>query len=103
MSLSSTINKVVHSGNGATTEWPFSFPVLEADHLAVILTDVSGVETTLSPTLYGIAGIGSPSGGAVAELVGIECGVVSGVFNLELSGIEVPDWRPRHDKHYHEA
>lgn len=41
--------------------------------------------------------------GAVAELVGIECGVVSGVFNLELSGIEVPDWRPRHDKHYHEA
>jgi len=25
------------------------------------------------------------------------------VFNLESSGIEVPDWRPRHDKHYHEA
>ena len=43
------------------------------------------------------------SEGAVAELVGIECGVVSGVFNLESSGIEVPDWRPRHDKHYHEA
>jgi hypothetical protein len=43
------------------------------------------------------------SSGAVAELVGIECGVVSGVFNLESSGIEVPDWRPRHDKHYHEA
>ena len=41
--------------------------------------------------------------GAVAGLVGIECGVVSGVFNLESSGIEVPDWRPRHDKHYHEA
>ena len=39
------------------------------------------------------------SAGAVAELVGIECGVVSGVFNLESSGIEVPDWRPRHDKH----
>lgn len=44
-----------------------------------------------------------PQAGAVAELVGIECGVVSGVFNLESSGIEVPDWRPRHDKHYHEA
>ena len=41
--------------------------------------------------------------GPVAELVGIEGGVVSGVFNLESSGIEVPDWRPRHDKHYHEA
>ena len=41
--------------------------------------------------------------GAVAELVGIECGVVSGVFNLESTGIEAPAWRPRHDKHYHEA
>jgi hypothetical protein len=36
---------------------------------------------------------------AVAELVGIEGGVVSGVFNLESSGVEAPDWRPRHDKH----
>ena len=41
--------------------------------------------------------------GAVAELVGIEVGVVSGVFNLESSGVEAPDWRPRHDKQYHEA
>ena len=44
-----------------------------------------------------------PGRGAVAELVGIGCGVVSGVFNLESSGIEAPDWRPRHDEHYHEA
>ena len=41
--------------------------------------------------------------GAVAGLVGIEGGVVSGVFNLELSGVGASDWRPRHDKHYHEA
>jgi hypothetical protein len=40
---------------------------------------------------------------AVAELVGIECGVVSGVINLESSGVEAPDRRPRHDEHYHEA
>jgi hypothetical protein len=39
----------------------------------------------------------------VARLVGIECGVVSGVINLESSGAEAPDWRPRHDEHYHEA
>jgi hypothetical protein len=39
----------------------------------------------------------------VAGLVGIEGGVVSGVINLEPSGVEVPDWRPRHDEHYHEA
>jgi hypothetical protein len=34
--------------------------------------------------------------GGVAGMVGIESGVVSGVFNLESSGVEVPDWRPRH-------
>ena len=42
-------------------------------------------------------------GGAVAELVGIEGGVVSGVINLESSGVEASDWRPRHDEPYHEA
>jgi hypothetical protein len=42
-------------------------------------------------------------GGAVAGLVGIEGGVVSGVFNLESSGVEAPARRPRHDEHYHEA
>jgi hypothetical protein len=36
-------------------------------------------------------------------LVGIEGGVVSGVFNLESSGVEAPDWRLRYEKHYHEA
>ena len=41
--------------------------------------------------------------GAVARLVGMKGGVVSGVFNLESSGVEAPDWRPRHDKQYHEA
>ena len=41
--------------------------------------------------------------GAVAELVGNEGGVVSGVFNLESSGVEAPDRRPRHEEHYHEA
>jgi hypothetical protein len=65
LSLSSTINKVICNGNGATTEWPFSFPVLDTDHLAVFFTDASGIETMLSPALYGVAGIGSPSGGAV--------------------------------------
>jgi hypothetical protein len=42
-------------------------------------------------------------GGAVAGLVGIECGVVSGVINLESSGVEASDWRPRHDKQYYAA
>jgi chromosome segregation ATPase len=46
---------------------------------------------------------GGPTIGPVAELVGIESGVVSGVFNLESSGVSASDWRPRHDEHYHEA
>src|SRR5664280_2446684 len=40
----------------------------------------------------------SISVGSVARLVGIEGGVVSGVFNLESSGVEAPDWRLRHDQ-----
>jgi hypothetical protein len=40
---------------------------------------------------------------AVARLVGIVVGVVSGVINVESSDVEAPDWRPRHDEHYHEA
>src|SRR5258708_35842285 len=39
----------------------------------------------------------------VAGLVGNEGGVVSGVINLESSGVEAPDWRPRHDEHYPET
>jgi len=37
--------------------------------------------------------------GAVAGVVEIGVGVVSGVFNLESSGVDAPDWRPRHDEH----
>jgi hypothetical protein len=37
--------------------------------------------------------------GAVAGVVGIEVGVVSGVFNLESSGVDALDWRPRHEEH----
>jgi hypothetical protein len=43
------------------------------------------------------------SAGAVGELVGIDGGVVSGVINLESSGVEASDWRPRHDERYYEA
>jgi hypothetical protein len=46
--------------------------------------------------------LGSPRRG-VSGLVGNEGGVVSGVINLESSGVEAPDWRPRHDEHYHEV
>ena len=41
--------------------------------------------------------------GAVARLVGIESGVVSGVFNLESPGFGEPGGRPRHENRYHEV
>jgi hypothetical protein len=41
--------------------------------------------------------------GAVAGVVGIEGGVVSGVINLESSGVGASDWRPRHAKHYQQV
>ncbi|HYC65290.1 MAG TPA: tail fiber protein, partial [Reyranellaceae bacterium] len=65
MSLFSTANKVIYSGNGATTVWPFSFPVLDAAHLSVIRTDNDGVETELASALYTTAGIGNPAGGSI--------------------------------------
>jgi hypothetical protein len=41
--------------------------------------------------------------GAVARLVGIRVGVVSGVFNLESPGVDAPGWRLRHEEAYHAA
>ena len=41
--------------------------------------------------------------GSVAELVGIEGGVVSGVINLESLGVGAPSRRPRHENRYHDA
>lgn len=48
MSLATTDSKVTYQGNGATTTWPFSYPVLEKAHLKVILTDPAGAENTLT-------------------------------------------------------
>ena len=39
--------------------------------------------------------------GAVARVVGIQGGVVSGVLNPADSGVGAPEWRPRHDERYH--
>ena|SRR5258708_6281688 len=60
-------------------------------------------ETMPDKLIQGILSLTGKRIGPVAELVGIEGGVVSGVFNLESSGVEASDWRPRHDEHYHEA
>ena len=53
--------------------------------------------------LFHLMSVGVGQQDAVAVLVGIEGGVVSGVINLESSGVEASDWRPRHDEQYYEA
>lgn len=66
MTLSTTARSVTQVGNGVTTEWPFSFKVLDADHLVVQVIDISaGSTTTLSTSDYSVAGIGDASGGTV--------------------------------------
>ncbi|WP_425066972.1 hypothetical protein [Reyranella sp.] len=65
MALTNTDRKVTHAGNGSATVFPYGFPILNDAHLSVIITDGAGVETTLSPSLYAAAGIGSQGGGSV--------------------------------------
>jgi hypothetical protein len=70
--------------------------------LFLVLFFTNGVVFHQSNLLFVLFMAGKAQG-AVAELVGIEGGVVSGVINLESSGVEASDWRPRHDEHYHEV
>ena len=55
MTVSSSTNKIIGAGNGVTTSWPFSFKVLDPEHLVVTYTDAAGDETTLDPGAYTVA------------------------------------------------
>ena len=70
----------------------------EADHC---LRKFQSRERTRIPELS--LKSGDVKGQAAAVVPSRSGGVVSRVFNLELSGVEASDWRPRHDEHYHEA
>ena len=77
MTLATPLSSVTYQGNGATTSFPFSFPVLSAAHLVVTLTDTTqspAIVTALSASQYGVAGIGSPSGGTVSLSAGLAVG-----------------------------
>ena len=65
MALTNTDRKVIHTGNGSATVFPYGFPILDAAHLSVIYTDAGGAEMTLSPSLYSVTGIGALAGGSV--------------------------------------
>lgn len=42
MTVASTINKHTYDGNGLTTYWPYTFPLLDASHIRVYLTNAAG-------------------------------------------------------------
>jgi len=65
MTVSSTTSRVVYSGNGVTTVWPFAFKVATAADLVVIYTDTTGTDFTLSTSQYTATGFNLDAGGNV--------------------------------------
>ncbi|CAJ0802953.1 hypothetical protein LMG18090_04365 [Ralstonia mannitolilytica] len=65
MTISTTSNSVVAQGNGATTNFSFSFAVPSAAFLQVLYADTTGAVTLLPPSSYSVSGIGSAVGGSV--------------------------------------
>lgn len=65
MTVTTTVSKVTHSANGVTTVWPFAFVIPTAADVEVIVTSPLGVETTLPPSSFTVAGLNTASGGEV--------------------------------------
>jgi hypothetical protein len=65
LTVTTSVNKVIWQGNGATTVFSYSFPIPTTASVIVFYTDASGNQTILSPAQYTITGIGSSSGGTL--------------------------------------
>ncbi|MCX7781777.1 MAG: hypothetical protein N2491_12885, partial [Negativicutes bacterium] len=52
LTVASNINKHIYLGNGATTEWPYSFPIIDKSHIKIYLTDTHGNITELINNYY---------------------------------------------------
>jgi hypothetical protein len=71
--LTTTQSYVTYSGNGATTSFPYPFPVAEAAFLQVSITNGNvspPVTTVLSPSQYSVTGIGNGIPGAPNPVAG---------------------------------
>ena len=58
MTIETQDSKVHYVGNGSTTVFPVPFPVYQAGHVKVVLTDASGVDTPLTGG-YTVTGAGT--------------------------------------------
>jgi len=64
MTLQTTGNKITYSGNGASTNFPFTFKI-PTDSLIVYLTGLDGLTNEVNPLLYTVSGLDSDTGGSV--------------------------------------
>ena len=71
-------------------------------HIAIIAACVGTLAFAQAGWAHASYGLGMGEG-PVAGLVGIEGGVVSGVFNLESPDVSASGRRPRHEDRYHDA
>lgn len=70
MTVSSSVNKVIYSGNSSTVLFPVNYYFLENSHLKVILRAADGTETVqVLTTNYTVTGAGNPAGGSITMLV----------------------------------
>ena len=66
MTVSTTIIKNSHNGNGSTTNFAYQFKILQDSDLTVIIRSSTGTQTVKSlSTHYTVAGAGDASGGSI--------------------------------------
>ena len=72
MTVSTTIIKNFHNGNGSATNFAYQFRILQdTDLLVIIRTNSTGAETTKTlSTHYTVAGAGDASGGSITFTAG---------------------------------
>ena len=71
MTVSTTIIKSSHNGNGSTTTFAYNFKIFADTDLVVIIRSSTGTETTKTLTThYTVAGAGDASGGSITFTTG---------------------------------
>ena len=67
---STTARSGPYAGNGSTTQFAYTFRILDEAHLTVVKTAADGTETTLTVDVdYVVSDVGNPAGGTVATTV----------------------------------
>ena len=71
MTVSTTIIKSSHNGNGSTTTFAYNFKIFADSDLVVIIRSSTGTETTKTLTThYTVSGAGDASGGSITVTTG---------------------------------